>query len=137
MILTFLDRYREIGLAVLRIGIGLCFAFLHGFSKMFSGPEGWEGLAEAGGIPFAQVFFGFMGAFSEFFGGLFIAAGWLFRPALFLAFCTMMVAIYGNIQRGNNFSHALELAIVFAGLFLTGPGRYSVDAMFTKPKLAR
>lgn len=128
MLLTFLDRYREAGLAVLRIGVGLCFAFLHGFSKMFSGPEGWEQLAEAGGIPFAQVFFGFMGAFSEFFGGLLIAAGFLFRLALFLAICTMLVAIYSNVMKGNNFAHALELAFVFAGLFLTGPGRYSVDA---------
>jgi putative oxidoreductase len=39
MILHKLDRYRDAGLLVLRIGIGVMF-MLHGFPKVMGGPEG-------------------------------------------------------------------------------------------------
>jgi len=134
MVLTQLDRYRDVGLLVIRAGVGLAFTLLHGVPKMRQGPEGWKALAELADISLLPTFFGFMGAFSEFAGGLLLAAGLLFRPTLFFLICTMVVAVYANVLQGNNFTHALEIGIVFAGLFLTGPGRYSLDARFTKPK---
>ena len=40
MILTFLDKHRDIGLLILRIGFGCLFLF-HGLPKLFGGPEKW------------------------------------------------------------------------------------------------
>lgn len=38
MILRSLDKYRDVGLLILRVGIGLMF-MIHGFPKLFGGPE--------------------------------------------------------------------------------------------------
>ena len=41
MVLRFLDKYRDIGLLFLRIGIGVMF-IMHGLPKLIGGPEKWE-----------------------------------------------------------------------------------------------
>jgi putative oxidoreductase len=70
MILHNLDKYRDMGLLILRVGIGIMFMY-HGFPKLTAGPELWTNL---GGvlsdmeIGFAPTFFGFMAALSEFGG---------------------------------------------------------------------
>lgn len=46
MILTALNKYKDYGLLILRIGIGGMFIF-HGAPKMFGGPERWEGIGGA------------------------------------------------------------------------------------------
>ena len=38
MVLRFLDKYRDIGLLFLRIGIGVMF-IMHGLPKLIGGPE--------------------------------------------------------------------------------------------------
>ncbi|GAB5518676.1 MAG: hypothetical protein RhofKO_09270 [Rhodothermales bacterium] len=133
MVLTYLDRYRDVGLLIIRLGLGLTLTFVYGLPKVLQGPDGWVALAAAGGIGFAQVVFGFLGAMSEFLGGILLAIGFLFRPTLFFLFCTMLVATYSLYSEQVAFTHPLELAIIFVGLFLTGPGRHSLDARFTKP----
>ena len=132
MILTFLNKYRDIGLLILRIGIGCMFLF-HGAPKMFGGPERWEklGLAMATfGIQFVPVFWGFMSASAEFFGGILIILGLFFRPACMLLTINMTVAASMHLNRGDGLggaSHAIEDGIVFLSLILIGPGKYSVD----------
>lgn len=129
MILNSLDRFRDVGLLLVRVGLGVSFLF-HGWPKIISGPERWEGLAASSGITVFPAFFGFMGAFSEFFGGILLIVGLLFRPATALLAITMAVAFLSHLQAGDGFgtfSHAMELGIVFLGLFLIGPGRYSID----------
>ncbi|MDQ3071767.1 MAG: DoxX family protein [Bacteroidota bacterium] len=126
------DKYIHIGLLVIRIGIGIMF-MVHGFPKLEGGPAQWEALGgslSAFGITFLPVFWGFMAAISEFIGGLLIAIGVLFRPAAALLFITMMVAFFIHYFADDGFggySHALEAAILFLGLFLTGPGKYRPD----------
>lgn len=132
MILTFLSKYRNVGLLILRIGIGSMFLF-HGFPKIIGGPEKWErlGMAMATfGIQFVPVFWGFLSAFAEFFGGIFIILGLFFRPACILLTINMTVAASMHLSRGDGLggaSHAIEDGIVFLSLILIGPGKYSLD----------
>ena len=132
MVLTFLNKHRHIGLLVLRIGIG-CMFILHGAPKLFGGAEKWTqiGMAMANlGIGFMPAFWGFMAAISEFFGGVCIILGIVFRPACILLTITMLVAAVSHLSRGDGLSgasHAIELGIVFLSLILIGAGKYSVD----------
>ena len=131
--LSFLDRYRDHGLLIMRVGVGAVF-MMHGWPKITGGVEMWTGLGGAVGvfgIGFAPAFWGFMAAASEFFGGLLLALGLLSRPAAFFMLCTMIVASGMHISGGDGFarySHPLKLVFVFAGLLLAGPGKYSIDA---------
>lgn len=127
--------YRNTGLLLLRLGIGIMF-ILHGLPKLTGGPEMWAQLGskmELLGIGFAPVFWGFMAAFAETVGGALLALGLLFRPVCVLLVITMFVATLSHAAAGEGFgaySHALEAAILFFALFFIGPGRYSLDKYF-------
>ncbi len=82
MLFHQLDRYRDIGLLILRIGIGTLFVW-HGSVKLSGGPENWKGLGEAlnaMGVDFAPTFMGLVASLSEFGGGLLLILGLLTRP---------------------------------------------------------
>ncbi len=132
MIFHKLNKYRNFGLLILRIGIGVAF-ICHGFPKLAAGPEAWVRIGGAlsfTGITFALPVFGFMAALSEFLGGLFLVLGLFTRPACFFLFCTMVVATLMHLNAGDPFmkySHALEAAILFFSLLFIGPGKFSLD----------
>lgn len=138
MIWTFLDRYRDIGLLILRVGIGLAFIFFHGMGKLFDGPERWATLGERAqyvGIAFWPPFWGFMAGLAEFGGGLLLILGLFFRPALILMTCVMITAAAWHIGSGTGSPyHAIEMGILFVSLFLIGPGRYSLDHRLTRTR---
>ena len=141
MILQFLDRYRDLGLLLLRVGIGLSIAFAHGWGKLTGGPAAWTQLGqtmELFGIGFLPAFWGFMSAITEFFGGLLVTVGLLFRPALFLLVLNMATATSMHIITGNGSPwHAIDLGIVFLTLTLIGPGRYSLDERLGSSRISR
>jgi len=126
----FFDRYRDFGLLVLRVGMGVMFIF-HGWPMLIGGPEVWQktGAAMAyTGIKAVPVLWGFMAAFSEFFGGIAVILGLFFRPACMLLAVTMAVAASMHIGKGEGLkaaSHAIEAGIVFLSLIFIGPGTYS------------
>jgi|SRR5690606_297204 len=131
--LSSLGKYKDFGLLVLRIGLGLSFIFLHGYPKLIGGTETWEAVGSAMknvGIDFYPTVFGFMAGFVEAVGGLFLLLGLFYRPAcLFLAF-TMLVAGLNHLAMGDGLmgaAHPFELLVVFIGLMFVGPGKYSVD----------
>lgn len=122
----------DTGLLILRIGIGVSF-FFHGLPKLSGGVETWTGLGSTMaffGITFAPAFWGFMAAFAETVGGILFATGLLFRPATLLLTSTMIVALTMHINNGDPFltySHALESLILFAAMFVSGPGKYALS----------
>ena len=132
MIWNSLDKYRDAGLLLLRLGFGLFIAFGHGWGKIAGGPERWEqlgGTMELFGIAFLPTFWGFLSTVAEFFGGLLVAGGALFRPTLVLLVINMTVAALMHIITGQGSPEmALLFGIAFLSLFLTGAGSYSVDA---------
>lgn len=125
------QRNTDIGLLVLRIGIGIMFIW-HGFPKLSAGPELWANLGKAMeflGIGFAPAFWGFMAAFAECVGGVCLIIGLGFRAAAALMAITMFVAASMHIGKGDGLkgaAHAVELCIVFISLLITGAGRFSL-----------
>ena len=125
-------NYVHIGLLIIRIGLGVMFIY-HGLPKLMGGEKTWEQLGGATkyvGIEFWPVMWGFLSAVVETFGGFLLVLGLVFRPVCLLLVVNLAVAVALNFGKGEGMdgaAHAIEDAVVFAGLFFTGPGRYSVD----------
>ena len=122
----------DLGLLILRIGIGIIF-FFHGLPKLMGGIESWTQLGSTMsmvGINFAPAFWGFMAAFAELVGGIFIIFGLLHRPMALMLIFTMIVALLMHVTAGDPFavySNSLKALVVFVALLITGPGKYSFD----------
>lgn len=135
----------QTGLLVARLVFGLLMA-AHGSQKLF-GWFGGYGLAGTGGF-FEKLgfrpgrFFAAVAGAGELAGGLLLALGFLgpIGPALMVA--VMTVAIVGVHWPNGLFaaSNGIEVPLLFAAaataLALTGPGRYSLDALLGLPTVA-
>lgn len=136
------EDYRNIGLLILRLGLGVMF-ILHGYPKMFGGPETWTEVGTAVqyiGIDFAPMFFGFMAGVIEFFGGIFLLLGLFFTPSLVALFLVMIVATanhFGAADGFSDYSHSIEMAVVFLSLMFIGPGTLSLDRKLHKTQRRR
>lgn len=128
---------RDLGLLVIRLGVGLSLFLFHGYGKITGGPERWSGIGggmESLGITFWPTFWGFMAALSESAGSLLVVLGLFVRPAAALVAFTMFVAVLRHLGLPDDnssagwkgASHALELGCVFFGLMLAGSGRYAL-----------
>lgn len=133
---TVLDRYRDLGLLLIRLGFGLGFFWFHGLPKLTGGAERLErtGAAmESLGITFMPHWWGLAAGIAEGIGGLLIAIGLLFRPAALAIMGVMIVATTNHFVTGQGTpAHAFKNAWLFAGLFFVGPGRYSIDHLIAE-----
>lgn len=123
---------QEVGIALIRIGIGVLFIF-HGYPKITGGEQTWLWLGSQMsnlGIYAFPLYWGFVAACTEFFGGILLTAGLATRFACFLLAFQMFVACMYHLNNGDSFkvySHSLALMIVFIGLMIAGPGRCALD----------
>lgn len=130
-----LGNYKNFGLLIIRVGLGIMFIY-HGFPKLQGGVKTWEMLGHATGnvgIHFWPVVWGLLSALVEAVGGFLLIIGLVFRPVCILLVIDLAVAALFHLhQTGPEgglmaASHAIEDAIVFAGLLFVGPGKYSAD----------
>lgn len=130
-----LGNYKNFGLLIIRVGLGIMFIY-HGFPKLQGGVKTWEMVGGATGnvgIHFWPVVWGLIAALTEAVGGFLLIIGLAFRPVCLLLLIDLIVAALFHLhQTGPQgglmaASHAIEDAIVFAGLLFVGPGKYSAD----------
>jgi putative oxidoreductase len=67
---------------------------------------------------------------NKIFGGILVVVGLAFRPVCLVLLIDLIVAAIFTYRLSGNFldaTHAIEDAVMFAGLFFLGAGSYSVD----------
>ncbi len=122
----------DIALCLMRIGIGIL-TIGHGIPKVMGGMATWRSLGMAMnnvGIHFLPVMWGFLGANTEFFGGIALVLGLGTRIASLLLIIMMTVACMMHVKNGDPFSvysFSLSLIIVFITFFFIGSGTISLD----------
>ena len=117
----------DLGLLVLRLWFGLEMALAHGLPKLLKIFGGEWGFPDPLGLG-SEVSL-ILATFGEFVCGLLIAAGFFTRLATVPYIITMLVAAF--ITHGadgwGKMSFPLMYAVAGIVLFITGPGRYSLD----------
>jgi putative oxidoreductase len=122
--LRYLDRLQPLALLIMRLVLGAIMV-AHGYHKVFGGLHQHAHMVASLGLP---AWLGYVSAFTEFFGGLMILAGFFTRPAAFAVCINLFVAIWkvhlhngliGSPDRpGFDFPlavFALAFALVFFG----------------------
>ncbi|HEX7900291.1 MAG TPA: DoxX family protein [Planctomycetota bacterium] len=127
----------NIGLAVLRIGVGGVFA-AHGLQKLIVfGIPGVAGFMSQLGIPFPTLSALAVTA-TELLGGLALVAGAFTRlAALPLAFSMLVAGLTAHLKGGfflpSGVEYVLVLFLASVALALTGPGAWAVDNLRRRP----
>jgi putative oxidoreductase len=120
-------------LLLMRVGIGVL-TIGHGIPKIMGGVPMWQELGTwvyPLGIHFLPTMWGFLGACTEFFGGIALVAGFGTRVASFCLTMMMFVATVWHLNHGdvfNVYSFPLSLIVVYIGFIMMGSGKYSADA---------
>lgn len=122
----------NIGLLILRVFAGLGLAFAHGIGKVPPSERFIAGVVKLG-FPLPTLFAWAAGA-SELLGGVFLAAGFMTRPAAFFVACTMATAAF--IRHAADPFGGKEKALLYLCIaifyFLVGAGRFSIDGFIRK-----
>jgi putative oxidoreductase len=148
-----MDRTRLIFPAVgglYEAGSGLWYPWIRFFSGLFLVPHGAQKLFGwfGGNIDGTAGFFSQIGlepalplaylvGATEFFGGLFVAIGYLTRPAAVAAAVLLLVAVFVHLDNGyfwnqGGYEYPLLWAIVMIGIFFRGGGELSIDRTIGK-----
>ncbi len=131
MRLAFLAKYREFGLLLIRLSLGLLF-ILYTAPVLIAGPSAWGHFgagARTFGIHSHQQLWGFVGALAGCAGGVLMIFGLFFRVGVLLVLLLALAHAIG-ITKAAGFRTPLpsvEMCFVLAGILFVGPGKYSVD----------
>lgn len=131
MRMAFLAKYREAGLLIMRVSLGVLFIILTGPVLLSS--SRWANFGSAiKNIGFSSNYqvWGFIGALAGCLGGVLMIFGLFFRPGVLLVLAITVIHTLGAIDRTGTLRAALgaiELCLILTGLLLVGPGKYSVD----------
>jgi putative oxidoreductase len=131
-------RNVDLGLLILRVGVGASMLILHGWGKLAGGAEMWARVGGAManlGITFLPTMWGFLAALAESVGSLLLVLGVVTRPAAAMLAFTMLVATLSHLNMPPSepragwmgASHAVKLLCVYLALVFTGPGKYSIS----------
>lgn len=129
MRLAFLAKYRETGLLLIRVSLGVLFVILTG-PVLLAGGGRWaafgSGIRNLGLHAHFQVW-GFLGALAGCLGATLMIFGLFFRPGVLLVLAITLVHLLGTMHHGDDFLATVELSAILVGLLFVGPGKYSVD----------
>jgi putative oxidoreductase len=131
MRLVFLAKYREFGLLLIRISIGLLF-ILYTAPALMGRPTAWARFGAAArnlGLHSHFQLWGFIGALFGCVGGVLIIFGLFFRIGVLLVLILAIGHAIG-VTHGGGFRMAMpsiEICFILAGVLFVGPGAYSID----------
>ncbi|TMP94364.1 MAG: DoxX family protein [Verrucomicrobia bacterium] len=132
MALQFLGKYRETGLLLIRVSIGLIFIILIA-PVLWNGRGSWEHFGAAmRHLDFHSHFqvWGFIGALVGCAGGVLMILGLFFRIGVLCALIVTLVHVVAIWKAAGGFYRRLpviEMSILLLSLLFIGPGQYSVD----------
>ena len=118
---------QDLGLLFLRLSAGGIMAYSHGWGKLQGVLAGDYSFADPIGV--GEEVSLFLVVFAEFFCGIFVALGLFTRAALVPLIITMVVAVF-IIHADDPFGKqefGLLYLVPYITLFLTGPGKISLD----------
>ena len=126
------SKAANVGLMLLRVYAGLSLAFAHGIGKIPPSEGFIAGVTKMGF--FAPSLFAWAAGCSELLGGVFLAAGFMTRPAALFVALTMGVA--GLITHAADPFGRKEKAFLYMFVaivyMLVGAGRYAVDGFIKR-----
>lgn len=131
MRLAFLAKYREAGLLLIRVSIGVLF-ILYTAPALIGGPRAWAHFgagAEHFGFHSHLQLWGFVGSLLGCLGGVLMIFGLFFRIGVLLVL-VLAIGYALAVYEGTGFRVALpsiEMCFVLAGILFIGPGKYSID----------
>ncbi|EQD31016.1 DoxX, partial [mine drainage metagenome] len=129
---------QDVALLLIRLIIATIFLY-HGSQKLFGafggpGLKGWHDFIASLGMPMPWIS-AILSACAEFFGGLIFLLGTGLRIIAVPLAVNMMVATWVASKGGfsvlhNGCEYPLCLLVIVIAMFLMGPGRYTLGAMF-------
>jgi putative oxidoreductase len=130
--MAFLGKYREAGLLIMRLSLGVLFVILTG-PVLLGGGARWAafgaGIHNLGLHSHVQIW-GFLGALAGCIGAALMIFGLFFRPGVLLVLAITFIYTLGAMHGGGGIRGSLaavELCLILVGLLFVGPGKYSVD----------
>ena len=131
--LLFSSKVMAIDAALLLFRLATALMAIHGWSKFAHFNEGIEEWPDP--LHIGVVASKALTVFAELFCAILVALG-LFTRAALIPLIICMIVIFFVIHVGDPFEdieHGLLYLLAYIALFLTGPGRYSIDAkLFAK-----
>ena len=126
-------RFPELGLLLVRLTLGSIF-FFHGAQKVLGlfGGSGLEGFVQWAATLHIPTWLAYLGAFSEFIGGILLFLGIFSELGALAVIGVMLGAIYyvhldkGYFIQNGGFEYPLNLILFSLAIIIGGPGAFAL-----------